>query len=668
MTLVVPSILSAQVLRGPENAPPDWHPEPYKLTEQCDRALTRVRGQIAGALTTPLERRTFDYTLKPIELAVTNFAQEVYPLTFLYQVSPDSALRAASASCDQKVSSFYVEFSANPEIFATATALGIGNAGATPADRKLIALYRESGEHAGAGLDRETRRRTAALFKRLNDLQREFGIALGADTSTITVNSAGLAGLTPEFVATLKRTSSGDYSIPVNESTYSLVMRNASVSDTRERWLRAFVRVGGDANVVRLSKALAIRDSLARLMGVPNWATYQLQTKGAKTPDRVLKFLNDLDTTLLPKARAEFAERVELKKASGDATPYKPWDYQYYGAQLLKQKYSVDDKEVRQYFPVSHVIPAVMNIYSHLLGVRFIEYTKANAWAPDVRRFQVVDTATQKPLGTIFLDLYPRPNKYNHFAQWTLRSRISRADGSTDQMMGAIVGNWPTPAPGKPSLLSHGDVITFFHEFGHLMAATFAASPYLTNLNLRQDFVEAPSQMLENWMWRPEVLKLVSRNVATGKSLPADLIERMVAAKHMSDGLNGTTQVFYGLYDMTLATSPPTIDATALWYDLITKLTPGEAAPGGFPEGQFGHLMSGYDAGYYGYLWSKVYAQDLFTRFDREGLLDPKVGRAYRELVLEPGGLLEPDEILQNFLGRALSYDAFYTEMGITRQ
>ena len=200
------------------------------------------------------------------------------------------------------------------------------------------------------------------------------------------------------------------------------------------------------------------------------------------------------------------------------------------------------------------------------------------------------------------------------------------------------------------------------------MQGTFAMSPYLTDLNLRQDFVEAPSQMLENWMWRPEILALVSRNVKTGQPLPKSLIDRMIAAKHMGDGLGGTGQIFYGLYDMTLATSPPSIDLTGTWNSLMSRVTVNEVVPAGYPESSFGHLMSGYDAGYYGYLWSKVLAQDLFTRFAKEGLLNPQTGMAYRRLVLEPGGLREPDEIIQDFLGRPLNYAAFYEEMGIKPQ
>jgi thimet oligopeptidase len=667
-TVLLPVTMAAQsTAANPALSAVDWHPKPAALRAQCDSALERTRRQIALAVSRPLPQRTLDNSLTVIEATTTNLGQEVSPLIFLYRVAPDSALRAASVDCDQKTTNFYFDFISNPDVYAAAQALAAQNAGQSPDDRKLIALYMESGKHAGAGLDSATRRHTTALFKELNDLQRDFGIALATDTSSIRVTAAGITGFPQQFVATLKRTPDGMYVVPVNEATSSLVMRNATNADTRERYYRADSRVGGQANVARLSRALILRDSLAHLMGVQNWATYQLQTKMARTPERVLAFLNEIDTNLLPKARADQAERGALKRASGDTTAYRPWDYAYYGTLLRKRKYALDEQEIREYFPVDRVVSGVLDIYSHLLGVRFAEILPADAWAPDVREFAVSDSLGRKTLGVVYLDLFPRPNKYNQFGFSGLRARIVRPDGTTDRTIGAIVGSWPTPQPGKPALLSHDDVVTFFHEFGHLMAGTFATSPYGTNLNLRQDFVEAPSQMLENWMWQPEVLRLVSRSVKTGQPLPKALIDRMIAAKHMSDGINWTRQVFYAMYDMTLASSPPTIDVTKTWNDLLLRVTAGEAVPGGFPEASFGHLMGGYDAGYYAYLWSRVYAQDLFTRFEKEGVLNPKTGIAYRRAVLEPGGLREPDDLLRDFLGRPLNYDAFYRDVGIMR-
>ncbi|HST07913.1 MAG TPA: hypothetical protein VLJ83_07055, partial [Gemmatimonadaceae bacterium] len=250
-----PALALSQQAGNPRNAPVDWRPTPAALTAECDAAVARVRSGVAAALARPVAERTFENSLKPVERALTDFGQEEFPLTFLYNVATDSAVRAASAACDSKVQGYFVEFNNSPDIYATALAIQKSNGAMTPADKKLVALYIENGRHQGAGLDSATRAHTTALFKRLIDVQREFNVALGDDTTSITVSPAGIAGFPPQFVATLKRNAAGDYIVPANESTWSLVLGNATSRDTRERYYRAYQTRGGAANVQRLSTA-----------------------------------------------------------------------------------------------------------------------------------------------------------------------------------------------------------------------------------------------------------------------------------------------------------------------------------------------------------------------------------------------------------------------------
>jgi Zn-dependent oligopeptidase len=386
----------------------------------------------------------------------------------------------------------------------------------------------------------------------------------------------------------------------------------------------------------------------------------------AKSPERVIEFLTRVDAGLLPKARSEVARLAPLGEKDGIAS-LAASDLSFYNERLRRTQFAVDAEQVRQYFPVDHVVPAVLGIYQELLGLRFTEVKPADVWAPGVRQFTVHDATTSASLGTVYLDLFPRANKYSHFANFPLRATYRRTDGTRQPPVTAIIGNWPEGAPGKPALLSHGDVLTFFHEFGHAMSAVSDQSPYLTTgaLQLRPDFVEALSQMLENWMWEPRVLKRISHHVATGESLPDSLIQRMIALKHFSDGINGTQQAFLAMYDMTLHSSGPTVDPNTMWTKLEGELTALPSVPNAIPVAGFGHLMGGYDAGYYGYLWSRVYAQDLFTRFEKDGVMNATVGRAYRDLILAPSATEEPDVLLKRFLGRTLSYDAFFRDMGI---
>jgi len=312
----------------------------------------------------------------------------------------------------------------------------------------------------------------------------------------------------------------------------------------------------------------------------------------------------------------------------------------------------------------------VFAIYENLFGVKFEEIKPAMSWAPGVTEYAITDTASGKPVGWFFLDLFPRDGKYDHVAMFGIRAGRILPDGTLQKPISSIIGNWPVGEPGKPALLSHDEVITFFHEFGHLMHNSLSRVPYETiwGSNVRNDFVEAPSQMLENWMWQPSILKQVSSNVATGEPLPDDLIAKMIAAKHVADGVSWSGQAFLATYDMRLHSSGAKVDATRLWLELTPQLTPFQSLPGTLPEASFGHLMGGYDVGYYGYLWSLVYAQDMFSVFYKEGVTNPAVGMRYRQAILEQGALAEPDVLLHNFLGRDVSYDPFYRYLGITSE
>ncbi len=669
---LVLATLAAAPLAGPTPSLPadtglNFSQTPAQLTASCDAAIADAKQKFAAILSPSASSATLA-TLQAIETENADLNDATVAQQVLFELSPDKAVRDASTDCSQKVSNYGVELAADPRVYAVAQKVAALGGSMSQADKKLDEYYLIGGKRAGAGLDAETRKKTTALFQQIIDLERDFALALSNDTASITITSAEAAGLSPDFIATLKKSGSG-YVIPVDESTYGRFMANAKSSAARKRFLTAYGLRGGIKNVQRLQQAVTLRDQLAQLLGYPSWAAYQLDAKMAKTPQRVEDLLNTVSSKLLPKAQSEIAELGRLKNAQGSPGPLERWDYSYYEDLLVKTRYQVDESVVRQYFPIDHVVPSVLGIYQKLLGVTFAQITPADAWAPGVLEYSITDTASGKPIGWFYLDLYPRPGKFEHFANFPLRPGRVLADGSYQRPVSAIIGNWPVPAPGKPALLSHDDVIVFFHEFGHLMHSTLSIAPYETlyGTAVRADFVEAPSQMLENFMWQPSILKEVSSNVKTGQPLPDDLITKMIALKHVDDGYSWSSQAFYAQYDMTIHSSGPSINVDTTWFSLEKKMTPFSGIPGTHPEAGFDHLMGGYDAGYYGYLWSKVYAQDIFTRFQKEGLENPAVGMAYRKDILEPGATEEPDVLVQNFLGRPMNPDAFYQDIGITQ-
>jgi thimet oligopeptidase len=645
-----------------------WRLSAPALGARCSDAIGRARKATENLLAGPQSEGTAFRRLQAIEQINAELQRVTTMPRTLQVISADDAVRDTSVACDKRVTALTTAVLADPRLYALAQHAGAElGAGGSPPDRQLAKLYVEAGRKAGAGLDSAGRVQAVRLLQRHADLERDFSLALAGDSSTIRIPRRDTVGLDPQFRARLERTGDS-LTVHVDESTITPFMRFQRDRDARHRFFLAYNRLGGQANVARLDSALAVRDTIAHLLGFQNWAAYQLSTRMAKDPGQVMDFLSGLERPLHQKAVSEVAELTRLARKDGVTGALQAWDYAFYAERLRQTRYALSQTVVQQYFPVDYVLPQVMRLYSQLLGVRFEPITTGTAWAPEVSQYAVIDSATGRPMAHLYFDLYPRPHKYQHFADFTVVPGMRLADGSRQLPWTAIIGNWPVPAPGHPSLLAHSDVVVLFHEFGHAMAAALDQSPYPTTSNYRLDFVEAPSQMLENWMWQPAILKRISRNVTTSRPLPDSLIRRMIEVKHLTDGNFWGAQVFYATYDMTLHTAKGPIDPTRTWDELYPRYLPFTQPANTWPEAGFGHIMGGYEAGYYGYLWSKRYAQDMFTRFEREGILNPRTGRAYRNDVLAPSGTEEPDVLVQRFLGRPVSDSAFYRELGIARK
>ncbi|HVO00054.1 MAG TPA: M3 family metallopeptidase [Steroidobacteraceae bacterium] len=642
----------------------NWSLSAADVAAACKSGLASARERIHALESRTEAPATIADGLGAVDNIVADLAEQLSAPTNLAVLAVGKDVRDAATQCNNDYAAFGVELAADPAIYQLAvSAAGIAK---DAEERQLAKIYMENGRRAGAALDPDKRAQVTKLLDRLNNLQIEFGRALAEAHVTIPLSEAELASLPPALDGSIKRDATGAH-IAVNESSVGPFMENESSADARKRFATAYGRRGGPENVQRLADAVAIRQQLAPLLGFPSWAAYQLDVKMAKTPARASALVEQVGHSLLPKAREEIKALAELKRAAGDKTPFHKWDYAYYERRLESTRYSVDAEKVREYFPVDKVLPAVLDIYSRLLGVRFEALSPAMSWAPGVREYAIYNAADGAAIGWFLLDLYPREGKFEHFAAFPLRSGRLLPDGSYRMPVSAIIGNWPQPGEGKPTLLNHDEVVVFFHEFGHVMHETLSHTRYasLYGIAVRGDFGEAPSQMLENWMWQPAVLKQVSSHVGSGEPLPDDLIAKMIAARHVADGVDWGMQAFLAEYDLQLHSLPGKPDPTSLWFKLKSQLTVFPEIPGTYPEAGFNHLMAGYDGGYYGYLWSKVYAQDMFSKFQEAGLEDPAIGMRYRQMILVPGGSEEPDVLLRRFLGREVSYDPFYEDIGL---
>jgi thimet oligopeptidase len=661
-------LLTAGPARAAAPSAPDglvWNLTPAQIAATCDASIKTADGTIHGILV-GRTARTFDTVILPLENASADLSDALAAPTFLSIVAVDKPVRDASNDCQTKENNFLTALAANPDLETAVAAAIASNTADNAYDKKLSELWHTSLVRSGAALNPTDRAEFVKLSDQLNDLELKFGTNLAEDATTITLTHDQVAGVPADVLASFKAGPNGTYIVPVNESTADF-LTYATDESGRKAFYLAYNNRAAAQNIPLLEQAIAIRDRLAHLMGYENWAAYVLADRMASSPARVEKFLTGLDQQILPKARQEIATLTALKaKETGNTNAtLHPWDTSHFDHVLNKTTYAVDSDAIRQYFPVQHTIDAVLNIYHTLLGVNFAQVANPDVWAPDVLEYSVTDGATGKLIGYTYFDLFPRPGKFEHFENVPIIPFRVTSDGSRVPVS-AIVGNWPRPAPGNPALLSHDDVVTFFHEFGHNMAALLATAPYETlSAGFREDFVEAPSQMLENFVWQPSILKEISSNWQTHQPLPDDMIAKLIAAKHVNYAYFTTRQIMLAQIDMAYHTSGPHVDTTKVWSRIAQADTPMPLTPGIHPQASFGHIMGGYDAGYYGYLWSKVYAQDMFTAFLDGGLQNPAVGARYRQTILQPARAIEPDQLVTNFLGRPMSPNAFYSDFGI---
>ncbi len=639
----------------------DFSLTPAQIDASCKSEIDAA-GKRVDAMLHARSARTFKTVAEPLENIISDLGDNLAAQTFLFNVAPDKAVRDASERCNTAVSGYQAELFARPDLYAALAAAAKSHTARGPVQAKLLDMHLINAKRSGAGLPPEQRKRFVEIAKQIADLENAFASNLASDTSSITITREQTAGLKPDLLASLKSNPDGTLVVPVDESTATQFLANATSADARKAFYVTYNQRGGRKNVDLLEKAIALRDESAKLLGYANWSAYTTADRMAGTPERVDKFLTTIDFALSPLAGEQRAKMSALKGA-----PLDEWDRAFYTDVAKKQQFNLDPEAVRQYFPAQHTIDAILSFYSSMLGLTFTKADDLPRWHPDVVGYRVTDTATGTDRGAFYLDLYPRPGKYGHFANEGPTGRRTLPDGTVRPAVNTIVGNWPTPAPGKPSLLSHQDVLVFFHEFGHNVAALCADTPYETlNNGYRLDFVEAPSQMLENFVWDPAILKKISSNVASGEPLPDSMIASMNAARHFNQAWNSiSSDIFYALVDQRYHAATPPVDTTAIWLATKIEYTPNAFVPGTHPQASFTHLMGGYEGTYYAYAWAKVYAMDMFTAFQKDGLQNPAVGARYRKDILAPARSVEPDVLVKNFLGRGMKPDAYYADLGI---
>ncbi|MFA6093315.1 MAG: M3 family metallopeptidase [Elusimicrobiota bacterium] len=641
-----------------------------EMAQTYKAAEAEYKAALDAIVAIPAQERTFSNTVAAIDHAGDRFKDAAIPLEFFSQVSPEARIRRMSEAITRRADRFGIKTDAREDIYHAYKEYAAKGETLTGEDKKRLETILRDYKRDGMELPLEERANLDKIRTRMSELSQAFEKNISDYDDGLDLTLEELAGMPESYIQGLPRTQDGKYHVGLDYPSYFPFMDRAQNPSLRKQLEQKYADRAAEKNVPILEEALTLRQKLANMLGYPTIAHYNLEDRIAKTPENALSFLNRLKEMLKGPAAADDAAMLEMKKKEDpSAAALETWDRRYYAEKLQAERYGFDEEEVRQYFPVDRVVNGTLDFYQELLGITLRE-VQAKTWHEDVKLFEVLDSKTNERLSYIFLDLHPRKNKYGHAAAFDIVKARELPDGSYRIPVSAMVANFSKPTPGKPALLTHDEVETFYHEFGHLLHMSLTRARYSAHsgANTAWDFVEAPSQMMENFVWRSEVLEKISGHyLDPSKKLPPELLKKMLAARNFNSGSLTLRQVALASLDMAYHTLPAPVDTTAI-IEKIGREIFQLAQLGTHYQASFGHLMNGYDAGYYGYLWSKVYAQDIFSRFEKDGVLNPVVGQDYRRTILARGSSMPEGESLKEFLGREPNEDAFLKSLGLEPQ
>ncbi len=577
-----------------------------------------------------------------------------YPIFVLTSVHPDKTVREATEACELRWQDFTSTLGQNQTLYRAARKSVARDA----TEREFLKTTIDAFVDAGVSLPPSQRKRAKAINDRITELSQTFEKNIRNQPVRLAFTEAELAGVAPTLWTSAPRDAQGRIVLTVDDATYLPVMRHATDPATRERFWRADNAKGGETNLKLLAELGQLRREYARLFGAKSYADFKLRRNMARTEAEASRFLEEVGRAVGERERIEVDElRAEQARALGvpvTATKLQRWDTAFYSERLRRARFDLDQEAFRAYLPVQESLALTMRMVEKLLGVKYTRVEGVALWHPDVQAYAVTDAATGKPLASLFVDLYARDGKLPGAWAWSFRNSSTRVNRLPQAV---LVTNLDRRGLTLEDLGG-----TLLHEFGHSVHNNLSATRLASQggTNVLADFVEAPSQMLEDWIYDRGVLDLMSEVCASCKPIPDALVQKARAAKQFGIGSRYARQALFASFDLAMhgAQAPDPMEQWAR----MEGATPLGYVPGStFPAG-FTHIASGYAAGYYGYLWSEVVAADLRTAFGKDRL-DPVVGRRYRNTVLAHGGERPPQELVREFLGRETNAQAFFDEL-----
>ena len=636
------------------------------VRSEADAALERAEALVAKAIGAQV---SFDATLRPLELAGAELVQAYGRAGFMGQVHPEEAVRDAGTDAEERVEKWRVSLPFRRDLFEAVRAFASTDEASVleGEQARLLEHWLRDFRRAGQELSEEERAELEKLRTRLVEVEVTFQRNVNEYRDGIDVTREQLAGLPDSYIERLsKGETPGTYRVSLNYPELNPFLDQAEDRSLRQELFTKFWNKAVDINRPLLDEALDLRRRIASMLGEPTWANFAMGLKMARSPERVRDFYRELLPSLGGTVRRELDRLEERLRADGHDGPITIWDWRYYDDQLRREEYGVDQDAIADYFPLDPTMDAMFALTGEVFGLDYRRVEPTNAWHDSVRLYEVHDRSSGDLLAHFYADLFPREGKFGHAAAFPLVIGHEASSGEYVKPVNAIVANFTPPSADRPSLLKHSEVETLFHEFGHIlhMSLTRAAFSRFSGANTEWDFVEAPSQIMQHWTWDPSVLARFARHYATGAPMPTDLAGQLARARFVNVGIKTAIQAFYGQVDLALhgePTVPDPEEATRRTFEVTGMPYP----EGTFFLAGFGHLLGGYDAGYYGYLWANVIGDDMFSRFTADGLLSPEVGAAYRREILEPNGSRDADDLVRAFLGRDPSNAEFLRLRGM---
>ncbi len=669
---IKPDKTGYQLVKSPEDAMKVYS----RTVADIDAQYQEVTNVTRDAITQICDLAEHDYSkesvLYSLDKACAYMSSFAGTVSLLSMVHPDEEMRDAATSASNNIEEFSIDvLSSNKKLFKVLKQYSENYAAQdqlTAQEASFLSDLLDDFKRSGMDLAEADFQKVVALKKQLVTLSTQFDITISQDATTVLVNKEELAGLSESLIARLKQDEKGLYELRLDYPTQDMIMRECSVSQTRKKYYEAFNRKAYPANLSVLQQVVSCRDQLAKLVGYPSFAHFDLSDQMINTPEKARKIQEDL----LPAFRAKAHQEIQMLlkdlpegvKTNSAGKMY-PWDLGYTQSYYKKKYYDIDELALAQYFPLEQTMDQLFDIYQKFFDLSFKKISCSKMWHPDVELVQV-SKKDETVLGYVFLDLFPRENKYGHAAKFSGIAAHQGPKGDYYPAVCVLVCNFTKPTADTPSLLRYDEVNTFFHEFGHALHCLLGGTRLVcqSGTAVKRDFVETPSQMLENWLQDASIVQQLGKHYKTGQAIPETLVTKKLESLKIFTGLMESRQVMLGMLSLDVHSAGSKKD-----FDALLKHHNETAVPDLVFWGankmycSFGHLI-GYGAKYYGYLWSRILGADIFEQIEQEGLLSPQAGKRYADAILVPGGSRDPYTMVCDYLKREPKQDAFLKKQG----